>query len=402
MRDRLKKIRGNKTLKYTYLVSVHLMALVGLIFVGVFFAIRLKLTNVSGSVDSLSNDFQEKSMQTQVLADTDQIKIASASASDDLAMIEKKIDELSRAKEIKVHNLCALSELSYVAPKNVKKIIETDRGLHSDKVVSQMIFAIENHLDQNADYNDKVKNCESSFDITTTNEETISARIQNSDSQNILGWPDKKEWSDVEASIVKDQEVINKAAAKVDIEPRTVVSSLMVEQLRLFYSQRELYKKYFEPLKILANSNKISLGVMAIKEETAQAIEAHLKDRTSPYYLGPQYEHLLDYSETQDPATERYNRLTSFDHYYNYLYGAIYLKEMMTQWERAGYDITDRPEIVATLFNVGFPQSKPNATPKVGGSTVKIDQTEYSFGRLAYEFYFSGELENEFPIKSGL
>jgi hypothetical protein len=171
----------------------------------------------------------------------------------------------------------------------------------------------------------------------------------------------------------------------------------MVEQLRLFYSQRELYKKYFEPLQILANSNKISLGVMAIKEETATAVEAHLKDPSSPYYLGPEFEHLLDYPADSDIATVRYQRLTSSNHYYNYLYGALYLKQMMTQWQKAGFDISHRPEIIGTLFNVGFPQSKPNANPQVGGSTVLIDQTNYTFGRLAYEFYYSGELDDIFP-----
>ncbi|MEI8067917.1 MAG: hypothetical protein WCG91_03150 [Candidatus Shapirobacteria bacterium] len=212
----------------------------------------------------------------------------------------------------------------------------------------------------------------------------------------MLVWPDKKEWEVVAASISKDKYLIDKAAAVAKIEPRLIVSNLMVEQLRIFYSQRELYKKYFEPLKILSNSNKISLGVMAIKEQTAMDVEKHLKDKNSPYYLGAEYENMLDYPSQENLGGQRYARLTENSHYYNYLYGALYLKQMMKQWKDAGYDISSRPEIVGTLFNVGFPQSKPNANPKIGGSTVKIDKTEYSFGRLAYEFYYSGELINEF------
>ena len=69
----------------------------------------------------------------------------------------------------------------------------------------------------------------------------------------------------------------------------------------------------------------------------------------------------------------------------------------MTQWKNAGFDISNRPEIIGTLFNVGFPQSKPNANPKVGGSTVVIGQNKYSFGRLSYEFFYSGELVEAFP-----
>ena len=190
--------------------------------------------------------------------------------------------------------------------------------------------------------------------------------------------------------------VLKRAAAMVDIDPRLVASNLMVEQLRLYFSIRELYKQYFEPLKILSNSNKISLGVMSIKEETAINTENHLKDKTSPYYLGEKYEHLLDYS-TDDVAGERYNRLMDKTHYYSYLYAGIYLKQMMKQWNDAGFSIDGRPEIICTLYNVGFPQSKPNANPKMGGSSVKIGTETYSFGRLAFEFFYSGELMNQFP-----
>jgi hypothetical protein len=74
---------------------------------------------------------------------------------------------------------------------------------------------------------------------------------------------------------------------------------------------------------------------------------------------------------------------------------------MLSQWEHAGYDIKYRPEIATTLFNVGFPQSKPNADPKVGGSGIKVGDAEYSFGSLGYEFYYSGELFDAFPYVTG-
>lgn len=52
---------------------------------------------------------------------------------------------------------------------------------------------------------------------------------------------------------------------------------------------------------------------------------------------------------------ERIQRLTNEkDHYYSYLYAAIYMKELMTGWKKSGFDISDRPEIVATLYNIIF------------------------------------------------
>ena len=378
-----------KIVKVSYFVFVNIFAAIGLIFVGVFFAIRLKITNVSGNIDNLSQQFQTQE---------DSFKVQGVSITNsEVLNLDGQIENLTKSRELKVNNLCSLSELSFIAPLNVKKIINVYNQKKSDDIVSKMIFAVVTHLDNQEEFNQNIKKCIQDFNPEKIDIDIISSQIQFINSQNIFDWPNKKEWSDVAASIIKDKDIINKAASTAKIEPRLIVSNLMVEQLRLFYSQRELYQKYFEPLKILANSNKISLGVMSIKEETAINIENHLKDSNSPYYLGPELEHILDYPTDADVAKVRYERLTDFGHYYNYLYGALYLKQLITQWQRAGFNISRRPEIVGTLFNVGFPQSKPNPNPKVGGSTVKIDQTDYTFGRLAYEFYFSGELVDVFP-----
>jgi hypothetical protein len=69
----------------------------------------------------------------------------------------------------------------------------------------------------------------------------------------------------------------------------------------------------------------------------------------------------------------------------------------VVQWQKAGQDISDRPEILATLFNIGLQNSKPKSNPQVGGSKITIDGNDYVFGSLAYEFYYSGDLINEFP-----
>ena len=137
---------------------------------------------------------------------------------------------------------------------------------------------------------------------------------------------------------------------------------------------------------------------MGIKEETAIKIENFLKDPSSQYYLGAKYEHLLDFN-TNDIQTERFQRLTnSRNHCYPYLYTAIYLKQVDIQWKRNGYDISSRPEILATLFNLGFATSIPKSDPKTGGSRINIMGHEYTFGGLAYEFYYSGVLSSTFPF----
>ena len=210
-------------------------------------------------------------------------------------------------------------------------------------------------------------------------------------------WLATPEWAVLKTALVKDQEPILKASALAQVSPRLLVSMLVVEQLRLYNSDREVYKQVFAPLKILGVQSKFSWGIMGLKEETAKQIEANLKDPSSPYYLGVNYEHLLDFTTT-DSASERFNRLVDqHNHYYSYLYSALGLKQLMVQWQRAGYDINDRPEILATLFNLGFDKSAPKAEPQVGGAEIEIGDVKYSFGGLAFEFYYSSELIDIFP-----
>ena len=197
--------------------------------------------------------------------------------------------------------------------------------------------------------------------------------------------------------MLKDTADINRAAALSEVPPRLIVANLLVEQLRLFYSDRTVFEQVFAPLQILGDQSQFSWGVMGIKETTAEEIENNLENPSSAFYPGAQYEHLLDFT-TSDTGSERFARLTSdASRFYSYLYAGIYLQEIMTQWKNAGYDISNRPDILSTLFNIGFAHSTPNATPHVGGAEIDIGGAAYSFGGLAGEFYNSNELLTQFP-----
>jgi len=155
--------------------------------------------------------------------------------------------------------------------------------------------------------------------------------------------------------------LIEKVSKETGISKRLLISPLLIEQLRLMTSQREIFKKYFQPLSILGSQTQFSLGIYGMKENTAKQIEINLKDKNSPYYLGKSFENILDYkienssssvllnSETGEviirntnlPTStkiligndaERIKRLTNEkDHYYSYLYAALYLKQILNQ-----------------------------------------------------------------------
>jgi hypothetical protein len=232
-------------------------------------------------------------------------------------------------------------------------------------------------------------------------------------------WQTLPEWETIKIAVQKDAPTINRAAMISGVPARMIVASLIVEQLRFFTDDRESFKKFFEPLKILGSETQFSWGVMGVKKDTAVEIENNLKNPNSLFYLGAEYEHLLDF-KTNDVENERFARMTDqHNHYFSYLYAGLYLREVEKQWQSAGYNISARPEILSTLYNIGFANSKPNANPSSGGAAItlgtgisgqsqevtnghvstngNVGTGTISFGALAAEFYNSDELLAEFP-----
>lgn len=212
-------------------------------------------------------------------------------------------------------------------------------------------------------------------------------------------WQESEEWAVIEAALRRDAETVQKAAIDAGVPARLIVANLVAEQLRLFFTEREAYKQFFYPLKILGPQTQFSWGVMGMKEETAIPVERHLKDETSPFYLGPAYEPLLDFSATTtDIKTARFVRMTDqHNHYWSYLYAGLYLKQIQAQWRSAGFPIEGNVAVLATLYNIGFERSVPKADPQVGGAAITVGGKTYSFGGLAAEFYYSDLLLDVFP-----
>jgi hypothetical protein len=230
--------------------------------------------------------------------------------------------------------------------------------------------------------------------------DTLDTEHSTLNTQNAIPWMATPEWEALKEAISRDSALINQAGRLTGVEPRLIVGCLIGEQIRLFNSKREMYKKYLGPVKVLSVQSQFSYGVNGIKDFTAEAVEEHLKDPTSEYYMGPAYEHLLDYPDGANVVEERYKRLVDYgSHLYSYIYTGCILHQTMLQWRRAGYDISDRPDLLFTLFNVGFSQSVPKPNPMPGGSHIKVGDREYTFGAIGFDFYYSGELARVFPYR---
>ncbi len=372
-----------------WMTVVYLFATAGFILIGGFFAIKYHVTDVPGFVDEHTQAYQQLATNTSTNTPTTP---ASIDTNTSIQSLDVSIADLEKIRQEKLATLCGISNLGQLYPVNAAAIFKQYQLTHSDALAQKMLFAATQQLTSVG------KSIPQQCDAQTISEDLLVAQLANPTGANLYPWMNDEEWTSIHIAINKDKDVIVRAASVANIDPRLLTENLVVEQLRLFHTQRELFKKFFQPLNILGNSTTISLGVMGIKEATAKDIERHLQDPNSPYYLGPAYAHSLDLPATNTDNV-RFSRLSNeHDHYYSYLYAALYLKQMLTQWKSAGFDIGSRPEIIGTLFNVGFSQSHPSATPKVGGSAITLNNVKYSFGSLAFAFYYSGDLADDFPL----
>jgi hypothetical protein len=211
-------------------------------------------------------------------------------------------------------------------------------------------------------------------------------------------WADSAEWNVIKAAFIRDQDYITQAAKDAGISPRTLLGGVIGEQFRFFTNSRESFKRYFEPLKILASLSKFSFGIAGLKPETVKRIDENLKNPNSPFYLGSNMENIVTYPAGSDQDTVRFERITDTkETYYSYLYVGLFMRQVTAQWQKSGVDIANDPGVLATLYNLGFNRSIPKTDPKPGGAPITVNNENYTFGDIANEFYYSGELVDEFP-----
>jgi hypothetical protein len=275
-------------------------------------------------------------------------------------------------------------------PYNAQLIFNAMQQTQNPMVVRQMILANELYIMQNEAIRAK-------YQAMTQKGKSFKQKMKMTE-KNVIPWMNTEEWDALKQAIVKDKKSIDNAATDAGIEPRLIVATLIGEQIRLYHTKRELFKSYLGPVKVLVTETQFSLGITGIKAHTAARIERFIKDSTSDFYISERFEHILDYPDDYVDTTVRILRLTNErNHYYSYLYTGLILHGIQKQWEKAGYDISNNVGVLITLFNLGFSQSEPKPNPEIGGANIAINDKVYTFGGIAFDFYYSGELLNEFP-----
>lgn len=358
---KLKEFFSKKPIKIIYRIFLYGFAIFGFGVFGAWAVYELGLTKNNGLVDR----------NTRYLAKVSEIDTSNQ-------------DSTFR---FRTEDYIKLVTLGRMYPHNANLIINGLRNAKNDKQLTQMLAACELYIKENKNYQDMMAKAEQLFGRASVKDNGINA----------IPWMNTPEWEALKESIIKDSAAINNAAKITGVEPRMIVGCLVGEQIRLFNSKREMYKKYLGPVKVLSVQSQFSFGVNGIKDFTAMQVEQNLKDKASPYYMGEKYEHILDYQGGVNDSI-RIKRLVNYrDHTYSYIYTGCIIHQTRNQWKKAGYDISNRPDVLFTLFNVGFSQSQPKPNPECGGSHITVDDHIYTFGAIGFDFYFSGELADVFP-----
>ncbi len=342
-------------------IIIIIFAIVGLVFSGVFIAMQFGWLNVRGTIHERNESI--------IGAGT--------------GFLKNKKDE---GLETRATLLCKIHTLANYAPQTaqaINQVLEIDKN--QDLAVT--MFSVARTRFAGTSFDREVGSCDKVI-IPDTTPLTQTAYV----------WADSAEWQVIKSAFIRDQEYIRNAAKDAGISPRYLLGGIIGEQFRFFTNSRDSFKQYFEPLKILASLSKFSFGIAGLKPETVKRIDEQLQNPNSAFYLGPEMENIVTYPEGSDSDTVRFERITDTKNtYYSYLYAGLFMRQVIAQWKASGYDISTRPEVLSTLYNLGFNRSIPKPNPGVGGAPITINGKEYSFGQLGYEFYYSGELLNEFP-----
>lgn len=367
------KRRFRKILKLIYSISVHLLALFALGLIAVAVAIKFRWTNQSGTVDVNNRYFNG-------LADK---------YGKEQSFKGKTVDQT------KTELLQKLGILARYKPVDANKIYEVYKKNGDALIALRMFDAAALLLKDNKEFQADLKNVKANQKI---------------DDKSVFEWSNYEIWKSFCQAILKDKKAIDSAAQVTGVEARLLVMCLVGEQVRMFNSGRERFKQYVYPLTNVMLPNNRGYGVTSILEHTALQIEKNLVDKKSKFYPGDYFYKCLNvrdsFPETIVDTIKAHQQKTiqrlinRKDHFYSYLYTAFLLRQYQAHWTKEGFDLSYRPEILGTLFNIGFKKSIPKENPEVGGSSFTVGDKTYTFGGLCYEFYYSGELMDAFPITS--
>ena len=364
-----KKKKKYRFLRLTYFTVLHLLSIFAVFLMLTALAVKFKWTNEKGNVDINNRYFS--SMAKQYGSD-----------------LKSKKANLAREESILLQKIGLLAKYS---PIDAAKINNAYFATKEISIAQRMFDAAALLLKDNKLFQKELRK--------------IKAK---SNKKSLFEFSNYTVWKTFCDAVRKDKAAIDSASRITGVESRLIVMCLVGEQVRMFNANRERFKQYVYPFSSVILPKNRGYGVTSILEHTALQIEKNLINPKSEFYPGDYFFKTLNTTDAapglvidsikahQHKTIQRL--IMGGDHFYSYLYTAFLIRQYQAHWQRAGEDLSYRPEIIGTLFNLGFHKSKPKKNPEVGGSNFTVGNKEYTFGGLCYEFYYSGEMLKDFPI----
>lgn len=361
--------KKHKILKITYYVALHLLSAFAIVLIFTAVAVKFKWTNTRGNVDVNNRYFS---------------KLASQYGKD----LKAKQQNFDNEENLLLQKIGLLAKYKPVDALKISNAYQQSKDLF---IAQRMFDATALLLKDNRTFNKELKNLK-----------------VKKDNKSLFEFSNYAVWKTFCDAVRKDKAAIDSASRITGVESRMIVMCLVGEQVRMFNASRERFKQYVYPFNNIILPRNRGYGVTSILEHTALRIERQLIDKNNKFYPGDYFYKCLNTTDAapslvvdsikahQHKTIQRL--IKGGDHFYSYLYTGFLIRQYQAHWQLEGFDLSYRPEIVGTLFNLGFEKSKPKKDPEVGGSSFKVGDNEYTFGGLCYEFYYSGEMMKDFPI----
>ncbi len=165
-------------------------------------------------------------------------------------------------------------------------------------------------------------------------------------------------------------ELIEKASKIFDVNSK-ILTAIIYTERTLNYTWED---DALDNLLAVAGLNS-SIGFCQVKLKTTYWIEIQLNDTTSTYFPNKKYKGKLSLSNTPDEIIAKLENDSL-----NIMYASAYLRIIISNWEKGGFPIDNRADILGTLYSTGLfkrdgTERKPNRNPKANefGKMVLIN-----------------------------
>ena len=158
-------------------------------------------------------------------------------------------------------NYCLLKAIKDGYPGDFRRIFNLALGDEKD-LAQRNLDAVALALDSgNPAVSAEINSCDCETGSENISKQDFELLADMVDSKSPFDWASSAEWDFFKTSVLKDKDILARVQKETGVNSRILISQLMAEQMRLFYSDRPWFKNAISPLKVLGSMTQLSWGV---------------------------------------------------------------------------------------------------------------------------------------------